>query len=397
MAVLGRGLTGLPLTTDSLVIGVSGLVDELPVGTLNQILTVTGGGLSWEDPAAAAVISVNAQTGAVVLDLGDIDDVSVPTPSDAEVLTFLSGVWVSQVAPGAAGGENNTASNVGAGGQVFKQKVLQNLEFRSIVAGSGISVTQNADDITIDVVGGGLNNIVEDLTPQLGGNLDVGSFAITTDGNIVLDFASGSESAVNNIEVVHAATGFGPIIRSVGADTNVDLNITPKGTGNIVLDGLNWPISDGTNGQVLTTDGASNLNFTTVAGGGGAATEERFRLNYATNGDLSSIDNTTAGISSTSILSPTGGNVEVTFTGHSFPPSSILVYGYAVTANEYNIKVVDANFSTRMVDGGGVSESPTAFGSFSTPITLNLTEATTGASRGFGTVTEAWIMFVFGD
>ena len=34
MAVLGRGLTGLPLTTDSLIIGVSGLVDELPVGVM---------------------------------------------------------------------------------------------------------------------------------------------------------------------------------------------------------------------------------------------------------------------------------------------------------------------------------------------------------------------------
>ncbi len=398
MAVLGRGLTGLPLTSDSLIIGVSGLVDELPVGTLNQLLTVTGSGIDWADAAASAVISVNSQTGAVVLDLDDIDDVSVPTPSDAEVLTFLSGVWISQVAPGAAGGENNTASNVGAGAQVFKQKVLQNLEFRSIVAGSGaISVTQNANDITIDVVGGGLNNIVEDDTPQLGGNLDHNNFAITSGGEVVLAFASGGETGVNNIEVVNGIASFGPIIRSVGADTNVDLNITPKGTGNIVLDGLNWPISDGTNGQVLTTDGASNLSFTTVAGGGGAATEERFRLNYASTGALSSIDNTTSGISSTNILSPSGGNVEVSFTGHSFPPSSILIYGYAVTANEYNIKVVDANISTRMVNAGGVSESPTAFGSFSGPITLNLTEAATGASRGFGTVTEAWIMFVFGD
>jgi len=30
-------------------------------------------------------------------------------------------------------------------------------------------------------------------------------------------------------------------------------------------------------------------------------------------------------------------------------------------------------------------------------MTLTLREVETGASRGFGTTTEAWIMFVFGD
>ena len=31
-----------------------------------------------------------------------------------------------------------------------------------------------------------------------------------------------------------------------------------------------WATSDGTDGQVLTTDGSGNLSFTTVSGGGGS-------------------------------------------------------------------------------------------------------------------------------
>lgn len=46
-------------------------------------------------------------------------------------------------------GEANTASNKGAGAGVFKSKVGVDLGFRSLVAGAGMSATQNTDDITI--------------------------------------------------------------------------------------------------------------------------------------------------------------------------------------------------------------------------------------------------------
>ncbi len=38
-------------------------------------------------------------------------------------------------------------------------------------------------------------------------------------------------SAVNALEFVNAATGNGPILRAKGGDTNIDLNLTPKGSG----------------------------------------------------------------------------------------------------------------------------------------------------------------------
>lgn len=38
--------------------------------------------------------------------------------------------------------------------------------------------------------------------------------------------------------------------------------------GTLIIDGLNWPAADGTDGQVVTTDGAGNLAFEDAGGGG---------------------------------------------------------------------------------------------------------------------------------
>lgn len=42
-----------------------------------------------------------------------------------------------------------TASNVGSGSEVFKQKTIQDLEFKTITAGAGIIITGSADEIEI--------------------------------------------------------------------------------------------------------------------------------------------------------------------------------------------------------------------------------------------------------
>lgn len=70
-------------------------------------------------------------------------------------------------------------------------------------------------------------DISHDSTPQLGANLNVNSYSI-----------------------VSASNG--------------DINITPDGTGKVVIDGLNYPTADGSPGQFLKTDGSNNLTFATV-------------------------------------------------------------------------------------------------------------------------------------
>ena len=149
------------------------------------------------------------------------------------------------------------------------------------------------------------------------------------------------------------------------------------------------------NGDVLTwnTSDSEWAPSAPAAGGGSGATIEMFKLNYATNGNLTSVTNTTSGLSAT-ITSATGGTVDITFSSTAYPPANMLMYGYAYSSNKYVVKPVSGDMSTKEVTGGGSSGSPIAFGTMgSVKLTLKLREADTGASRSFGTTTHAWLMF----
>jgi hypothetical protein len=52
------------------------------------------------------------------------------------------------------GGEANTGSNVGLGDGVFKQKTGVDLEFKTLIGGTNVTITNNANDLTIDASGG---------------------------------------------------------------------------------------------------------------------------------------------------------------------------------------------------------------------------------------------------
>ncbi|MHA2067617.1 MAG: hypothetical protein ACXABY_24905, partial [Candidatus Thorarchaeota archaeon] len=62
--------------------------------------------------------------------------------------------------PGAAGGQSNTASNLGAGEGVFSTKVGVDLRFKSLVAGNEITMSSDSDEITINSTSKGFYGIV---------------------------------------------------------------------------------------------------------------------------------------------------------------------------------------------------------------------------------------------
>tara|TARA_B100000963_G_scaffold335620_1_gene329923 strand:+ start:1987 stop:5469 length:3483 start_codon:yes stop_codon:yes gene_type:complete len=131
-------------------------------------------------------------------------------------------------------------------------------------------------------------------------------------------------------------------------------------------------------------------------GGGSGAAIERLKLNYDTSGNLTSVSDTTSGINATTITSAAGAELEIQFTGFSYPPGAIMSYGYNYPQNKYNFNAITSDWTTRTIDGGGSSGSPTAFGSFSN-IDLKVSEAITGASRSFGQATHAWLTFIMAD
>ena len=118
-------------------------------------------------------------------------------------------------------------------------------------------------------------DLVNDTSPQLGGNLDTNSHNIDIDDAHGIRDENGNEqiifqttaSAVNQLDITNAATGNPPEISATGGDTNIDLKITPKGAGKLNLDGIKFPNADGSADQVLKTDGSGNLSFGEVSGG----------------------------------------------------------------------------------------------------------------------------------
>lgn len=79
---------------------------------------------------------------------------------DTSVNPYVKKIWNSSLniweeISASGGGEANTASSVGTGESVFKEKVGIDLRFKSIKAGANTSITSNANEVVISSTGGG--------------------------------------------------------------------------------------------------------------------------------------------------------------------------------------------------------------------------------------------------
>tara|TARA_R100000808_G_scaffold9311_1_gene25630 strand:+ start:165 stop:1274 length:1110 start_codon:yes stop_codon:yes gene_type:complete len=181
--------------------------------------------------------------------------------------------------------------------------------------GKFLQYKDGTDKLTwADAGSGTMSNVVEDTSPQLGANLDVQAYSITTattDGNVTIQpngsgfvnlngdvrfpgsatnqfcfwdqsdqalefwdqaggYAKASFGAGGDFDIYHdgtdnqlKSTNGKVVITTTAGDS--DIEITPNGTGDVVIDGLKYPQADGSAGQFLKTDGSGTLSFATVS------------------------------------------------------------------------------------------------------------------------------------
>ena len=136
----------------------------------------------------------------------------------------------------------------------------------------------NTSANTVDFIDSSVSTeLVGDTSPQLGGQLDVNGQALG-DGTLELLKFSETGSAVNEFTIANAAAGNGPTLSASGTETNVDINITPKGTGDVVLAGDTVKVGDSGAAATLTSNGAGTLTVTT-----GGTTDLILNTNGGTN------------------------------------------------------------------------------------------------------------------
>ena len=427
--LVNSDLSGYALTSNLASVATSGNYNDLSGrytnsdvdSHLNQSNPTSGYVLSWNGSDYAWVAQSGGGGGATdKIEEGNSSVEVIDGGANGHIMFNTNGTDRWQVTnSGHILPESNDAFDIGSASKKVRDLYLGSNSLyidTNTIHTSGTNLMFNNEDVmdydnlknTPSAVTGGtgiqVNSGVVSLNSALSGLTDVHTTA-PTDGQVLKwdnsnsrwePGPAGGSLAMNDLTDVNTSgISSGQYLKWDGSNFVAS---TVSGGGASAIDDLSdvdTTTSAPSNGDVLTWS-ASGSEWAPQApsgGGGSGASVEYFKINYATNGNLDTITNSTSGVSAT-ILSSTGGDVEISFSGASYPPASILIYGYAYASNEYVIMPFNKDITTRKIDAGGTAGSPTAFGSFSsTDMTIKLRENDTGASRSFGTTTHAWIMF----
>ena len=465
----GVSVTSATLSSDNLILTLSN-ASTIDAGNVRGPVGPTGA-TGPQGDGNAGISSATITAGNLVLTLNDSTTIDAGNVKGDTGDTGASGVGITSTA--LVGGNltltysNTSTQDVGNIQGPQGDAGTNGVDVSSAtVNGSGNLIITLSDASTLDAGNVKGTDGTVDQTLSVSGNvITISGNNDTVDLTSMLAPYSKTDIDAQTLSVNDASN-----VVTISGGNTIDLsNVLANASGATSLLNLTDVGSDGTNGQVLTTDGNGSFTFTTVSGGGGSgditsviagvgltggastgdatidlantavtpgtygsATKsaritvdqqgritgvaestisgggggggagiERFKLNYASNGNLAGTSDLTSGISGVTVNSATGGEVSITFDSgtYNLPPGSIMFYGYDYTNNKYSIVPFETSMGYREIDAGGSSGSPTLFNGASTLIVkLRLREAETGASRGgFGTTTHAWIQFVMSD
>ena len=155
----------------------------------------------------------------------------------------------------------------------------------------------------------------------------------------IQDASDGSEDGL--IEFMNKKGGSNTITARLRSDSFQLLNNT-----NLVVAGLTYPTSDGTNGQAIVTDGSGNLSFSTISGGGGGTVTEAFK-NILVSGQ----SNIVADSATDSLTFSAGSNITLT-TNASTDTITIAASGGEVTVQEEGSSLSTAATTLNFVGAG---------------------------------------------
>lgn len=285
-------------------------VQEITLGGGNYTLEAANGA---EDQARNMVLIINPDTASRNIIAPDVDKVYIVRNTDtvyAHTIKTASGSGVSIPA--------NSSALVfcDATGNGTFYNAVEDLAAGASVAGAEIVTVSGSQTLTNKTL----------TAPKFAD----GGFIADANGNeiVVLDTVA---SAVNEITVANAATGAGPSISATGSDSNIDLLLGPKGTGVVKAGGVEVVTLTGTQSlSNKTLASPANVSATTGNAAIIAATgpDTNIDINLTPKGSGSVLVGGVGGF-----LVPTGSVMP--FAGSSAPTGWLLSFGQAVSRTTY--------------------------------------------------------------
>lgn len=221
------------------------LTDVIPILDLSETdPSLINKKVSIEDvlnlvPTPEVITASNLGLGESIFDdkVGsDLQFRSLVAGTNIDLTSNLTNIVISNTAPL---GEINTASNVGLGAFLFKQKDNLNLEFKSITAGAGINVIGNTNDINITNIAPGEYNTASNVgtgsglfKSKVGADLQFKSLTAGSNISLVNNANDISINAPNPGEVNTASNiGLGQGLYISKTGVNLDFKSLIAGSG----------------------------------------------------------------------------------------------------------------------------------------------------------------------
>ena len=209
---------------------------KVTVPTGNEFNIVDAGGLylaGTSVSSTAAELNILDGVTATFAELNILDGVT----STAAELNILDGVTSTAAELNILDGVTSTAAEL----NILDGVTSTAAELNILDGVTATAAELNYCDITTAGTAQASKALVTDASNFIAGIAKLSVDNLQLDGNTLSNTSSGM---------------------TIASSTNGDIVITPDGTGDVVLDGLNWPQADGTANYVLKTDGAAQLSWT---------------------------------------------------------------------------------------------------------------------------------------